>query len=434
MSTLRKKLDFLYKKGNDTTPKPNAAEAADSSQFPTVQSTRQRLERLVESKLRQRKSPVAEHPFCEEGFASINTTVRSYSNQSLIGRVELGAWMAISDLSFSTLFPRSVDSEVRSFKRPLFIDTETTGLSGGAGTLPFMIGSGFFEENNFTVKVMTLLDPAAEAVFLTEWCQLVDEIQPDCLVSFNGRAFDLPLIESRFVLNRLRYRLDHLPHLDFLYPARALWGWTFPSRRLGLLGEELLGLSREDDIAGEFIPSIYFSFLRHRRLAVLEPVIRHNALDIVGLAALIVLAASYLQDSSRVSREGEHLGLALLQERSGYMEAAELSLTKELSSVRSEKIRTEAIRRLAMCKKRRRQYQEAALLWRELIPSLDKRAFNELIVHTAYREGDMQASQNLIHEALKKLTLTGLQRQQLEERLVRLHRKMDLTQTDSAEG
>jgi len=420
VSKLRDKLDYLYKTGHSFNSSADRPESPDQKK-----NIRQRLEQLVESKLSQRTGQAPARSDLNKTVSLISTSVSTYPLGSRIGPVELGAWMTISGHSFSILFPDHAREGAAQFKRPLFLDTETTGLSGGAGTLPFMIGSGFFVEGSFTVKVMTLLDPAAEQDFLKEWCQVVDEVQPDCLVTFNGKAYDLPLIESRFILNRLPFKLDQFPHLDFLYPARTLWGWTFPSRRLGILGEELLGLSREGDIAGEFIPSLYFNYLRLRRFSLLEPVIRHNALDIVGLAALVVLAASYLQASESVNREGEYLGLALLHERIGNGDATEECLIRELSSCSSEKVKAEAIKRLAICKKKRKLYQEAALLWRELLPTLDKRAFNELIVHTAYREGDMESSQALIKDALKKLPLTMLQRKQLEDRLHRLQKNRD---------
>ena len=415
MSKLRNKLDFLYNK--------EAAPAASDLPREEKSNTRLRLERLVESKLRRSAPPVST-PVRQNGKEStirINTVL--YPLNKAIGPIDLSFWSEIEGQSFDVLFPGNRVMGAGPYRKPLFIDTETTGLSGGTGTLPFMIGSGFFDDQGFTVRVMTLLDPGDERRFLEEWIRLIDEIQPDCLVSFNGRAYDLPLLESRFILNRLPYTLDRLVHLDFLYPARTLWGWTFPSRRLGILGETLLGLSREGDIAGEFIPGLYFDFLRHGRFAMLEPVVHHNALDIVGLAALITLAASYLQNGDMVCREGEHLGLARLWQRRGDWERAETCLERELAGCSSEGIRAECLRRLAICKKRRKRYDEAASLWKALLPSLDKRAFNELIVHTAFREGDMEGSMELIREALEKLSLTGLQRQRLEARLARIVQK-----------
>lgn len=431
MSKLRDKLDFLYQKKDGTAP---AADPAAPSTGPAANglNTRQRLERLVAAQLRQR-SRVPAAPSRQTADGNVELTVRSYPLRRLIGPVQLSAWSSIPAAAFGTLFPNT-NSVATDFRRPLFIDTETTGLSGGVGTLPFMIGSGFFEPEQFTVQVMTLLDPADEEGFLRQWLQLIRTVRPDCLVSFNGKAFDLPLLESRFILNRLPFELDALPHLDFLYPARSLWGWTFPSRRLGLLGEELLGLSRQDDIAGEFIPALYFSYLRQRRLTMLEPVIEHNALDIVGLAALIVLAASYLQDGTLAGREGEQLGLAQLYERSGNLDAAQERLLCELSACRSEKIRIEAIRRLALGKKRRKLYQEAAQLWQELLPTLDKRAYSELIVHASFRDGDPERSMELIREALEKLSLTPAQRRQLEGRLERLRKKLEGIDPQAPQG
>lgn len=413
MSRLRDKLDFLYHK----------KESLPGTSEPNV---RQRLEKLVEAKLkhRQPQNPeLRERPERGERIPEpIHLQTRSFPLQRFFGPVRLAQWREIRPESWGTLFP---DAGTAGLARPLFIDTETTGLSGGVGTLPFMIGSGYFDGDGFTVKVMTLLNPAHEQSFLQQWQRLIEEVRPDCLVSFNGKAFDLPLLESRFILNRLPFTLDEIPHLDFLHPARTLWGWSFRSRRLGILGEELLGISRQDDIPGECIPSLYFDFLRRQRLSMLEPVIRHNALDIVGLAALLILGAAYLQDPEMAQREGELLGLAQFLERRGDLIGAEQCLEREMTRCRDTGIRTEALKRMALCKKRRRLFDEAARLWSELLPSLDKRAFTELIVHTSYREGNMKRSMELIHEALEKLSLTPAQRRRLEERLSRLQNKMD---------
>lgn len=410
MSRLRDKLDLIYK--------PESVSAPEIPVPSVHETTRQRLERLVQSKLRQQDPVKAVLSPREDKI--IDTSVTHHAGAGLIGPVRLADWASITRDSWSVLFPTLVGDCDRPFSRPLFIDTETTGLSGGTGTLPFMIGSGYFDDDRFTVKVMTLLEPSKEAEFLRQWLALIDEVQPDCLVSFNGRAFDMPLIESRFILSRIPFNLDRLPHLDFLYPARSLWGWTFPSRRLGILGEELLGLSREGDIAGEFIPALYFDFLRRKRLSMLEPVIRHNGLDIVGLAALIVLAASYLEQPQTITRSGEHLGTAILFERCGEIDRAELALERELGSCRERRVKSEATKRLAICRKRQKRYTEAAALWRELLPGLDKRAFWEMIVHIERREGDPDGAAELIREALRTLPLTQLQSQKLEERLARL--------------
>ena len=107
------------------------------------------------------------------------------------------------------------------------------------------------------------------------------------LVSFNGRCFDLPLLETRFTLNRLRPPSPALPHLDLLYPARRLYRRRLESCRLAHLETALLGLEREDDVPGWLIPSLYFDYLRFGRAAPLEAVFRHNALDILSMVTLL---------------------------------------------------------------------------------------------------------------------------------------------------
>jgi tetratricopeptide (TPR) repeat protein len=243
-------------------------------------------------------------------------------------------------------------------------------------------------------------------------------------VTFNGKAFDFPLLETRYILQRRRLPLLDLPHLDFLFPARTLWKNTFDSRKLGYLGEMLLGLSRSDDIEASSIPALYFSFLRSQDFSAIEPVMEHNAMDLVGLAAVVLLGARYLADHSLAADEGEILGLGLLCERAGLLEKAEAfyQIAKDVSGRAA--VGERAVRRLSILLKKKKLYFEALKLWEILSAGNDLQAFREISVHYEHRERNFHQAVEIVEKALVSVSLSPSQQQDLEKRLQRLRLKI----------
>jgi len=159
-----------------------------------------------------------------------------------------------------------------SLSGAVFIDLETTGLAGGTGTVPFLVGLGFFENDILKIVQYFLNDLAAEARMLEDLSQLLEEKKFTSVVSYNGKGFDLPLLETRFTLNRMRLSLCSLPHLDFLYSARHLWKHKYESCRLYELALNHLGVDRAEDISSEEIPWRYFQYLRTGDFSLVEPI------------------------------------------------------------------------------------------------------------------------------------------------------------------
>lgn len=174
-----------------------------------------------------------------------------------------------------------------ALERMLFIDTETSGLSGGAGTFAFLIGVGRFRENGFVLEQLIIRDPSEEMAMLLHLAEMVN---PDTIfVSFNGKSFDIPLIQNRLVINKLPVHIRELAHVDILHISRKLWRRTLPSCTLKDLEVAILGFPRSsEDVPGWMIPDIYFEYLRTRNPEKLSDVIYHNAQDIVSLAALMI--------------------------------------------------------------------------------------------------------------------------------------------------
>jgi uncharacterized protein len=169
-------------------------------------------------------------------------------------------------------------------RRAAFFDTETTGLAGGTGTYAFLAGLGFFEGYDFVVRQYFLRDYPEEDAMLEA---LADDLASfDLLVTFNGKAFDWPLMETRYRLARRRVPLVGAPHLDLLHPARRIWKERLQQCNLQNLEAKILGVERVGDVPGELIPALYFDYLRSGDARPLEDVILHNRLDIVSLVSL----------------------------------------------------------------------------------------------------------------------------------------------------
>ena len=167
----------------------------------------------------------------------------------------------------------------------LFLDTETTGLAGGTGTLAFLVGVAWWQVNTFRTRQYFLAGPRQEAAMLKELSRLGEDFR--VLMTFNGASFDLPLLRTRYVLNRLRPSLIGLQSWDLLVPARRLWGRTLTDCRQQTLETGICGLERSsDDIAGNLIPAAWFDFLREGRAEPLERVLYHNQQDLIGMATL----------------------------------------------------------------------------------------------------------------------------------------------------
>ena len=170
------------------------------------------------------------------------------------------------------------------FRRVLYLDTETTGLAGGTGTVPFLVGLAWFEDGSLKVQQLFLRRLGEEGPLLRLLAERM--AQASCLVTFNGKSFDWPLLRTRFVLNRVPVPAE-MPHLDLLHCSRRVFKHRGSGARLVHLEEQILGHRRVGDVDGALIPEIYFRFLRGGSSEALTPVLEHNANDLLLLAALL---------------------------------------------------------------------------------------------------------------------------------------------------
>src|SRR5581483_1744989 len=194
-------------------------------------------------------------------------------------------------------------------ERWAFLDTETSGLAGGAGCLAFLIGIGRVTPDGFRVRQFFMREFAEESSLLHA---VAEHLAPfDVLITYNGKTYDEPLLEARYLIDGRCPPFHRLAHLDLLHGARRLWKLQFESCKLMQLENHILGVEREGDLPGELIPYVYFEYLRTREAFRLLPIFHHNAIDILSLACLtaIVPWAFHTPERAMLTRGAEMVGL-----------------------------------------------------------------------------------------------------------------------------
>lgn len=255
--------------------------------------------------------------------------------------------------------------EETGIDRFLFLDTETTGLAGGTGTFAFMVGLGYWTGSGFRLVQLFMEDPAQEAAMIATLNQAVDLFT--AVVSFNGKSFDIPLLNARCTLNGFDSPFPRLDHLDLLALARRLWRNRLPSRALGSLEVDILNVSRsQEEIPGWMIPEMYYQYLRSRDARPLAGVFYHNAMDILSLAALFRHTADLLTDPLRQEQPEslDIIAIARLYEELGHMDRAIDLYEAGLRLGLPDEFLLQTIMRFATLYRRRGEWQRAIDLWK----------------------------------------------------------------------
>src|SRR5580692_4332509 len=296
----------------------------------------------------------------------------------------------------------------------LFLDTETTGLAGGTGTYAFLIGLAWWDAGALQVEQLFMRDFAEEYSLLHELAARVAE-RP-VLVTFNGKTFDWPLLDSRFTMTRSIQTPRLVAHIDLLHPARALWKLRLGSVRLVelkrlVLDPARLGWHREDDIVSAMIPQYYFDYLRGGSADPLVGVLRHNQMDLRGLAALFGKINTLLA-SQKADREGvdslDLFGLSRFFERGGDSDRAQVACSQAIDLGLPAEFRPRAHRELALLAKRRGDHAAATELWLELVgdPQDGVLACEQLAIHYERRAKDPVRAAEFARLGLAKLQRT----------------------------
>ncbi|MGN0775467.1 MAG: ribonuclease H-like domain-containing protein [Candidatus Ventricola sp.] len=313
-------------------------------------------------------------------------------------------------------------------RRVLFLDTETTGLSGGAGTVAFEIGVGFIDERGMVIRQYVMRDYSEEAAMLEEIAALLRKA--DTVVTFNGKTFDLPLMESRMVLSRIRLPVTQMPHLDLLHAARRVYKLRLKRCNLATLEEAVLGQQRHDDLPGAQVPQRYFDYVRTKEFALLEDVLRHNFDDVKSLACLTGHLCAVFRAPETLEHPEDLLGVGKTLMRGGRTQQARACYRILGRSTLS----TQAHMHLAVSYKKEKEWTEVTETCQRMIaqgaggiwPYIELAKYFEHIAKDYERA--LVYANGALRYALNAAPLRGMDEQQtalIRRRIDRLRRKQE---------
>lgn len=315
------------------------------------------------------------------------------------GHLALGEALDVSAEALARLAPGLDPADL---ERTAFIDIETTGLTGGTGTLAFLVGVATFEQGSACLRQYFLANVGGEEAMLAAIADLVSRCSN--IVSFNGRCFDIPFLEARFVLSRLRSPFEGLAHMDLLLATRRLHRRRLDSCRLGAIEEAVLGVRRGRDIAGWAIPRLYYDYLRFGAAAPLADVFHHNKLDVLSLITLLAHTGRLLADHTPDDR-GHCLALARWDEAQGRLARAAGLYRSVLERPSGGDEREVALHRLLPIQRRLGNWDDMEhLLARSLEDNRDAGSRIRLLVELAkikeHRRRDFASAVALTREAI----------------------------------
>jgi uncharacterized protein YprB with RNaseH-like and TPR domain len=373
-----------------------------------------------------------QHRSCRDGRCFVAET--RYPLDHVHAGAALSDLLAQSGEAFALL---TGDERLRrmDMSRTVLLDCETTGLAGGTGTYLILIGLGYFADGRFCVDQFFLRDPSEERAALGVLGQVLGRFE--AVITFNGKCFDWPLIETRHSYTRLLLQPQWPLHLDLLFPSRRLFKRRLGSCTLGDLERGVLGLPpRRDDVPGWLIPQLYFEYLRRRDGRTLVPVFEHNRHDVMAMLALAVRMARHVADptASPPPHALDRYCLGRLLEEAGQTDTALLCFERalaELPPTEAEEVQG----RIAGVYKRLRDTDRAVQLWRSLVDDGAGSIYPyvELAKHLEHVRRDLPGAAELTRRALglhggaRDRTPPGRyqsERSDLERRLARLEQKL----------
>ena len=345
-------------------------------------------------------------------------TEKLYEHYKPYGTVDVGSLIELPHDLLSGISNGEVDAA-----RPeewAFLDTETTGLAGGSGTYAFLIGVGHITPAGFRVRQFFMRDYGEEKSQLAAVAQFLEPFK--VLVTYNGKSFDQPLLETRYRMTRQKPPFSRLQHLDLLYGARRLWTLRFDSCRLVELENQVLGIERQGDIPGDMIPYVYFEFLRTQETHRVAPILHHNVMDIASLACLTSIVPWAFHSKPALNTKFQHgaelLGLARWLRKAGDWEQASTLFRQSIDRGLKDVLMWPAMWDLAQAEKKLGREEATLAMLTDLTGSPNPfrvDAFEELAKHYEHKERNHTMALEMTRSAMQHGDSPTLKRR--EERL-----------------
>ncbi len=341
---------------------------------------------------------------------------RTFPGHRPHGSADIGALIELPD----TLLDILSDNEITGVppERWAFLDTETTGLAGGSGTYPFLIGVGRITRAGFSVRQFFMREFAEEPSQLAALEAHLNEF--DVLITYNGKSYDQPLLETRYRMNRRKPPFARLRHLDLLHGARRLWKLRLESCKLIQLEQQILGVCREGDLPGHIIPYVYFEYLRDQEATRLIPIFHHNAIDILTLACLTAIVPAAFRNTGIISRGEELAGIGRWLMNSGEHEQALDVMKRSVDAGLPDRLLFRALWDIATLEKKLGRPQASLHLLKELAGcknDFQLCALEELAKYFEHKEANPNLALQFVLQALTLASSEALVRRR--DRLLR---------------
>jgi uncharacterized protein YprB with RNaseH-like and TPR domain len=314
----------------------------------------------------------------------------------------------------------------------IFLDTETSGLAGGTGTYAFEVGLGRFTDEGFRLAQFFMRHPGEEPALLAGLSEFMDGMK--AVVTYNGKSFDIPLLNTRYTLQGMTSPFDGVDHFDLLPLARRLWSIRLESRTLGNIENKILGVERgEEEVPGYMIPEMYFEFLKTQDARPMSGIFYHNAIDILSLAGLFSHMSFLLDDPrlEKVSHGEDVVAMARFFEAMSDIPQAESLYHQALATDLPDELHWDTLQRLSFLLKRNDDWSGAISLWEEAAGHQELYAFVELAKYYEHRVKDLEKARTWTLQALDvtdKVHIPAYEfhfwQQDLEHRLERLERRL----------
>lgn len=350
-----------------------------------------------------------------------------YSLDAYHGNYRLGDLHDVHRLWQTTPLSHPLSSKGHEMSDLFFFDTETTGLGSGTGNTIFLLGHARVYDDRVVVRQHILPHPGAEIALYQSF---LSEVDYTTLVTYNGKAFDWPVVQTRHTL--IRDALPHLPsfgHFDLYHASRRIWKQRLSSVRLAYVEKEILGVERKEDIPGFLAPMMYVEFLSTKHPETIVGVLKHNEMDILSLIVLYIHLSKQILQAEEIDHATEKLEMARWFDALG-----EVTEAKKVYEQVAESNRYEAMQakwNLSLIYKKEKNYSKAIAIWEELFLTGQGRWKIEAAIELAklyeHRFREPEKAYHYAEEAYrlqKTLHLPGQSVKEMKKRLDRLMRKI----------
>jgi len=394
-------------------------------------SVKEKLQRLIDLTGKEKKSKPQTPPFEPLEREPIKFLENPYPLDVRYGKITISAGLDIKGDILSCLSKENAFEDL-DLSTALFIDLETTGLSGGSGVIPFLVGMGYYRDDRFYVAQYFLGELAEEERMIQELGRFFSEMNFQSVVTYNGKSFDIPILETRFILSRQPFLLSELPHLDFLYSARSLWRHKYENCRLYHLAREVVEADRSEDIPSAEIPMRYFQYLNTGNFELIEPILYHNQEDILSLLGVVIVGSLIFSEKGEKGFVDamDLYGAAKIMENVGDIEKSVQYYKRALNGKLSDEISLLAKKRLSYYFKKKQDWKKALLLWKEIassnVTSINQLfSFRELAMYLEHKEKKYEEAKKIAEEGfVLSLNLSSSYEKDFAHRLERLKRRI----------